>query len=49
MKNKTLFNLIQIFGRTNHTELKVVDPVQHCERNQHHDYYCDAERPHISQ
>ncbi len=46
MKNKSLYNLIEIFrGKT--TQVKLVDPVQHCEFNQHHDYYCDAERRHI--
>ena len=47
MKNNSLYNLIEIFRGTKNPEVKLVDPVQHCEHNQHHDYYCDAERPHI--
>ncbi len=48
MKNTSLFNLIKIFSRKEVPVLNTVDPVLHCEQNHHHDFYCDAERPHIN-
>ena len=47
MKNATLYNLMQIFTYSKKPEHSIVDPVQHCLENEHHDFYCDAERPNI--
>lgn len=46
MNNVSLFNLIEIFSRPRRSNVKLIDPVEHCEVNQHHDYYCDVERTH---
>lgn len=39
---KSIFNLIEIFTKTEKTMKKAVNPNTHCEHKQLHDYYCDA-------
>ncbi len=47
-KHISLFNLIEIF-RTSHKKIMhTINPKTHCEQKHIHDYYCDAEKPHIS-
>jgi len=50
MKTKlvSIFNLIEIFRQSKKTVVKRIDSRTHCEQNQHHDFYCDAEKPFIS-
>ncbi len=45
---KSIFNLIEIFRHTKKTESKTINAAVHCEKRQHHDFYCDAEKPFIS-
>ena len=49
IKNKSIFNLIEIFRSSPKRILKTVDPDSHCEHKQLHDYYCDAQKPHKNQ
>ncbi|WP_299112315.1 hypothetical protein [uncultured Winogradskyella sp.] len=48
-KNKSIFNLIEIFRSSPKRIINTIVPKTHCEQKQIHDYYCDAEKPHISQ
>ncbi|MFD0799150.1 hypothetical protein ACFQZJ_16870 [Maribacter chungangensis] len=50
MKNKqpSIFNLIEIFRQPKKTQVIPINTEAHCEQKQHHDFYCDAERPYIS-
>ncbi|MBL7558225.1 hypothetical protein JAO71_00305 [Olleya sp. YSTF-M6] len=44
MKTTTsIFNLIEIFTKAKRNIAKAVNPQEHCEHKQLHDYYCDAE------
>ncbi|KPM33054.1 Hypothetical protein I595_1481 [Croceitalea dokdonensis DOKDO 023] len=45
---KSIFNLIEIFRGPYHTDLKIFSATQHCEQKHHHDFYCDAEKPFIT-
>ncbi|WP_299363620.1 hypothetical protein [Winogradskyella sp.] len=47
-KNKSIFNLIEIFRKSPKRIIGTIIPKTHCERKYIHDYYCDAEKPHIS-
>ncbi len=47
IKNKSIFNLIEIFRQTRKPVLNTISPKTHCEEKHHHDFYCDAEKPHI--
>ena len=47
-KHKSIFNLIELFRRTPKRIINTIVPKTHCEQKQLHDYYCDAEKPHIS-
>ncbi len=46
---KSIFNLIEIFRSAK--KAPVVRPVAatHCEQKHHHDFYCDAEKPFVTQ
>lgn len=48
-RNNSIFNLIEIFRKS---PKRIINTLQvketHCEHKHIHDYYCDAERPHIS-
>nr|WP_298996404.1 hypothetical protein [uncultured Allomuricauda sp.] len=45
---KSIFNLIEIFGSNRKSELETISPKTHCEQKHHHDFYCDAEKPFVS-
>ncbi|WP_158306087.1 hypothetical protein [Maribacter sp. HTCC2170] len=45
LKHISIFNLIEIFSGTKKKELNNVVPKTHCDQRQHHDYYCDVEKP----
>ncbi|ADV48589.1 hypothetical protein I2486_06260 [Cellulophaga sp. E16_2] len=48
-KNKSLFNLIEIFRSTPKQHLALNSISQdHCSEKYHHDFYCDAEKPFIA-
>ncbi len=46
-KRTSIFNLIEIFRRPKKPVLNMINAKTHCEQKQHHDFYCDAEKPHI--
>jgi hypothetical protein len=50
MKNtpKSIFNLIEIFRREKVKRSKKVNALTHCEEKSLHDYYCDGEKPFVS-
>lgn len=50
MKNthKSIFNLIEIFRKGKTKAIKTLQIATHCEHKSLHDYYCDAEKPHIT-
>lgn len=45
--NKSVFNLIEIFRQGKRKIIPLIDAKTHCDQNNHHDFYCDAERPFI--
>ncbi len=45
---KSIFNLIEIFGNSRKSELEIISPKTHCEQRHHHDFYCDAEKPFVA-
>ncbi len=47
--NKSIFNLIEIFRRDRQNKVRPVLVQSHCEQKGMHDFYCDAEKPFISQ
>ncbi len=47
VKNTSIFNLINIFRRSNNIIKNTISPKTHCEQKGLHDYYCDAEKPHV--
>lgn len=48
LRHISVFNLIEIFGRTKNKALKTIVPKTHCEQEHQHDFYCDAKKPYIS-
>ncbi len=46
--NVSLFNLIAIFRSSGQKVAHTLSPKTHCEQRHHHDFYCDAEMPHIA-
>lgn len=48
-KHKSIFNLIEIFVNKPKGLLKVININSHCAHKSLHDYYCDAEKPFVSQ
>ncbi len=47
LKHISIFNLIEIFRGKRRNIVNTISPKTHCEQKHIHDYYCDAERPHI--
>ena len=45
---KSIFNLIEIFRGTHKTTLQSISAETHCEQKHHHDFYCDAEKPFVT-
>ncbi|WP_431108325.1 hypothetical protein [Winogradskyella poriferorum] len=45
---KSIFNLIEIFRKSPKRVTNIMLSNTHCEHEQLHDYYCDAEKPHIN-
>lgn len=48
LKHVSIFNLIEIFRGKGVSETNTINPKTHCEQNRLSDFYCDAERPHVS-
>ncbi|WP_179351096.1 hypothetical protein [Winogradskyella vidalii] len=46
-KNKSIFNLIEIFTSRPIKVTNTISTETHCEQKHIHDYYCDAEKPFI--
>ncbi|MDE3743186.1 hypothetical protein [Maribacter polysaccharolyticus] len=44
----SIFNLIEIFGKTKRSKPQSLNLENHCEQKLHHDFYCDAEEPFVS-
>jgi len=47
--HKSIFNLIEIFRTSKKSVVELISAEAHCEQKQHHDFYCDAEKPFIEQ
>jgi hypothetical protein len=47
LKQISIFNLIEIFRGKRKEVLNTISPKTHCEQKHIHDYYCDAEKPHV--
>ena len=47
-KQQSIFNLIEIFRSNKSSEVNTISHKTHCAENKHHDFYCDAEKPHIA-
>ncbi len=45
---RSVFNLIDIFRRPTKKLTRVFNTKTHCEQKEHHDYYCDAEKPFLT-
>jgi len=45
---KSIFNLIEFFRRSRKLGSQAINAVSHCEQEQHHDFYCDTEKPFIA-
>ncbi|MBP1841281.1 hypothetical protein [Formosa algae] len=48
LRNISIFNLIEIFTNNNKVAVNTISPKTHCEQKHIHDFYCDAEKPFIS-
>ncbi|GGD18110.1 hypothetical protein [Hyunsoonleella pacifica] len=48
LKHISVFNLIEIFRGQGRKVLNTISPKTHCEQKHIHDFYCDAERPHVA-
>ncbi len=48
LKPISVFNLIEIFRQGMKPAVNTIIPKTHCEHRQHHDYYCDAEKPYVA-
>lgn len=46
-KERSIFNLIEIFRTSQKTGAQTVTVAEHCEQKYHHDFYCDAEQPFV--
>ncbi len=45
---KSIFNLIEIFRNNPKSGIQIVSKQAHCEQKQLHDFYCDAEKPFVT-
>jgi hypothetical protein len=48
LKHISIFNLIEIFRTRQKKIVNTIIPKTHCEQKHIHDFYCDAEKPHVS-
>ncbi|EPR72217.1 hypothetical protein ADIWIN_2717 [Winogradskyella psychrotolerans RS-3] len=48
LKNKSIFNLIEIFTNSRKKIVNTINTETHCEQKHIHDFYCDAEKPFVS-
>lgn len=46
-KNKSIFNLIEIFRQGKRQIMTSLITKKHCEQKGIHDFYCDAEKPFV--
>ncbi|WP_407557067.1 hypothetical protein [Winogradskyella sp. 4-2091] len=46
-KNKSIFNLIEIFTNSPKKIASTINTETHCAQKHIHDFYCDAEKPYI--
>ena len=49
IQNKSIFNLIEIFRQGRKQIINSISPKTHCEQKGIHDFYCDAEKPFVTQ
>jgi len=49
LKHKSIFNLIEIFRSNRKKIVNTLNPYTHCEQKHLHDFYCDSEKPYLSQ
>lgn len=45
---KSLFNLIEIFRTDRKSIVQTIITKDHCDKKYHHDFYCDAEKPFVT-
>jgi len=45
---KSIFNLIEIFRGGQKPSLDSLTTEAHCEQKHHHDFYCDTEKPFVT-
>ncbi|MEM1257085.1 MAG: hypothetical protein AAGH81_01060 [Bacteroidota bacterium] len=45
---KSLFNLIEIFRGKRIPSVSTIITKDHCDKKHHHDFYCDAEKPFVT-
>lgn len=45
---QSIFNLIEIFRSSRRIADFELVPESHCEQKHHHDFYCDAEKPFVT-
>ncbi|WP_190810193.1 hypothetical protein [Flagellimonas sp. S3867] len=46
-KEKSIFNLIEIFRTVKKAAPQPIMSEAHCAQKHHHDFYCDAEKPFV--
>lgn len=47
-QEKSIFNLVEIFRTTKRPEIQTISAKTNCEQKHHHDFYCDAEKPFVT-
>ena len=48
IKQQSIFNLIEIFRSAKRITKNNLVIQSHCEQKHHHDFYCDAEKPYVT-
>jgi hypothetical protein len=48
LKHISIFNIIEIFRSGQKKIAQTIIPKTHCEQKYIHDFYCEAEKPHVS-
>lgn len=43
------FNIVELFVKTRTQAVQTISSESHCDQKNHHDFYCDAEKPFIQQ
>ena len=46
---KMFFNIVELFVTTRTEAVQTISSESYCDQKNHHDFYCDAEKPFIQQ